>query len=121
MLLCEEVADSWRDIEEQKADLETQLIETEQQLQNLTRRPAELEPKIAQNQLDKAQVRFYYFTFFTFFFFTSFYIFLHLHFSKSFLLAKIIQFELLLRIIPETNSYLSSRSSCSRLRRNNLR
>lgn len=56
MLLCEEVADSWRDIEEQKADLETQLIETEQQLQNLTRRPAELEPKIAQNQLDKAQV-----------------------------------------------------------------
>ncbi|XP_063352154.1 nesprin-1 isoform X7 [Pelmatolapia mariae] len=55
MLLCEEVADSWRDIEEQKADLETQLIETEQQLQNLTRRPAELEPKIAQNQLDKAQ------------------------------------------------------------------
>lgn len=113
MLLCEEVADSWRDIEEQKADLETQLIETEQQLQNLTRRPAELEPKIAQNQLDKAQVRFYYFTFF--------YIFLHLHFSKSFLLAKIIQFELLLRIIPETNSYLSSRSSCSRLRRNNLR
>ncbi|CAI5683845.1 unnamed protein product [Oreochromis niloticus] len=55
MLLCEEVADSWRDIEEQKADLETQLTETEQQLQNLTRRPAELEPKIAQNQLDKAQ------------------------------------------------------------------
>lgn len=88
MLLCEEVADSWRDIEEQKADLETQLIETEQQLQNLTRRPAELEPKIAQNQLDKAQVRFYYFTFFYIFFFTSFYIFLHLHFSKSFLLAK---------------------------------
>lgn len=79
MLLCEEVADSWRDIEEQKADLETQLIETEQQLQNLTRRPAELEPKIAQNQLDKAQVRFYYFTFFTIFlhfFFTFFYIYI---------------------------------------------
>lgn len=56
MLLCEEVADSWRDMEEQKADLETQLRETEQQLQNLIRRPAELEPKIAQNQLDKAQV-----------------------------------------------------------------
>ncbi|XP_031731325.1 nesprin-1 isoform X8 [Anarrhichthys ocellatus] len=55
MLLCEEVADSWRDIEEQKADLEVQLRETEQQLQNLIRRPAELEPKIAQNQLDKAQ------------------------------------------------------------------
>ncbi|XP_074471039.1 nesprin-1-like isoform X4 [Sebastes fasciatus] len=55
MLLCEEVADSWRDIEEQKADLEVQLRETEQQLQNLVRRPAELEPKIAQNQLDKAQ------------------------------------------------------------------
>lgn len=56
MLLCEDVADSWRDIEEQKADLETQLRETEQQLHNLIRRPAELEPKIAQNQLDKAQV-----------------------------------------------------------------
>ena len=56
MLLCEEVADSWRDIEEQKADLEVQLRETEQHLQNLIRRPAELEPKIAQNQLDKAQV-----------------------------------------------------------------
>lgn len=56
MLLCEEVADSWRDIEEQKADLEVLLRETEQQLQSLIRRPAELEPKIAQNQLDKAQV-----------------------------------------------------------------
>lgn len=56
MLLCEEVADSWRDTEEQKADLEIQLRETEQQLQSLIRRPAELEPKIAQNQLDKAQV-----------------------------------------------------------------
>ena len=56
MLLSEEVADSWREIEEQKADLETQLRETEQELQNLIRRPAELEPKIAQNQLDKAQV-----------------------------------------------------------------
>ncbi|XP_047184446.1 nesprin-1 isoform X2 [Scophthalmus maximus] len=55
MLLCEEVADSWRDTEEQKADLEIQLRETEQQLQSLIRRPAELEPKIAQNQLDKAQ------------------------------------------------------------------
>lgn len=56
MLLCEEVVDSWRDVEEQKADLELQLRETEQQLQNLIRRPGELEPKIAQNQLDKAQV-----------------------------------------------------------------
>ncbi|MED6283585.1 hypothetical protein CHARACLAT_010424, partial [Characodon lateralis] len=55
MLLCEEMADNWRDIEEQKIDLETQLRETEQQLQSLIRRPAELEPKIAQNQLDKAQ------------------------------------------------------------------
>lgn len=56
MLLCEEMADNWREIEEQKTDLETQLRETEQQLQSLIRRPAELEPKIAQNQLDKAQV-----------------------------------------------------------------
>lgn len=54
--MCEEVADSWRDVEEQRADLEVQLRETEQQLQNLSRRPAELEPKIAQSQLDKAQV-----------------------------------------------------------------
>lgn len=56
MLLCEEVADSWRDAEEQKAELHVQLRETEQQLQRLIRRPAELDPKIAQNQLDKAQV-----------------------------------------------------------------
>ena len=42
-MVCEEVADSWRDVvEEQKADLDAQLRETEQQLQNLTRRPAEL-------------------------------------------------------------------------------
>lgn len=56
MLLFEEVAESWRDLQEQKADLEVQLRETEQQLQTLIRRPGELEPKIAQNQLDKAQV-----------------------------------------------------------------
>lgn len=56
MLLCEEVADSWRDAKQQKADLEVRLRETEQQLQRLNRRPAELDPKIAQNQLDKAQV-----------------------------------------------------------------
>lgn len=56
MLICEEVADSWRDAEEQKADLEMQLRETKQRLQNLIRKPAELEPKIAQNYLDKAQV-----------------------------------------------------------------
>lgn len=56
MLVCEEVAESWRDVQEQRADLEAQLRETEQQLQNLSRRPAELEPKITQNQLDQAQV-----------------------------------------------------------------
>ncbi|XP_068610253.1 nesprin-1 [Brachionichthys hirsutus] len=55
MLLCEEVVDSWKDAEEHKADLELQLREAEQQLQNLLRRPAELEPKTAQNQLDNAQ------------------------------------------------------------------
>ncbi|KAG7275375.1 hypothetical protein CRUP_007931, partial [Coryphaenoides rupestris] len=55
MLLCEEVADSWREVEEQQADLRAQLRETDQHLQSLVRRPAELEPKIAQNQLDKAQ------------------------------------------------------------------
>lgn len=56
MLLCEEVANNWRDIEEQKAELEVQLRETEQQLENLIRGPAELEPRIAQNLLDRAQV-----------------------------------------------------------------
>lgn len=56
MLLCQEVANSWRDVEEQKADLEVQLRETEQQLENVIRGPAELEPRIAQNLLDKAQV-----------------------------------------------------------------
>lgn len=56
MLLCEEVANNWRDVEEQKADMEVQLRETEQQLENLIRGPAELEPRIAQNLLDKAQV-----------------------------------------------------------------
>lgn len=65
MLRCEEVADSWRDAEEQKADLLVQLRETEQQLQSLIRRPAELDPKIAQNQLDKAQVRSSLFSFFS--------------------------------------------------------
>lgn len=58
MLLCEEVANTWREIEEQKADLEVQLRETEQHLENLIRGPAELEPRIAQNLLDKAQVCF---------------------------------------------------------------
>lgn len=56
MLLCEEVANNWRDIEEKKAELEVQLRETEQQLENLIRGPAELEPRIAQNLLDRAQV-----------------------------------------------------------------
>ncbi|CAL8394133.1 unnamed protein product, partial [Arctogadus glacialis] len=55
MLMCEEVADSWREVEEQQADLKVQLREMDQHRQSLARRPAELEPKIAQNQLDKAQ------------------------------------------------------------------
>lgn len=69
MLLCEEVADSWRDAQEQKADLEVLMRETEQQLQSLIRRPAELDPKIAQNQLDKAQVSIL--LFFIWFFYNS--------------------------------------------------
>lgn len=55
-LLCEKIAESWRGVEEHKTDLEVQLRETEQQLENLIRCPSELEPRIAQNQLDKAQV-----------------------------------------------------------------
>ncbi|XP_019750512.1 nesprin-1 isoform X11 [Hippocampus comes] len=54
-LLCEKITDSWRGVEEHKTDLEVQLRETEQQLENLIRCPSELEPRIAQNQLDKAQ------------------------------------------------------------------
>lgn len=57
MLESQELADSWREIESCRSDLEARLREAEHFLQNMLRRPADLEPKVSQNQLDQAQVR----------------------------------------------------------------
>ncbi|XP_062858462.1 nesprin-1 isoform X4 [Trichomycterus rosablanca] len=51
----QDLTDSWREIENLHTDLESRLREAEQFLQNMLRRPAELEPKVCQNQLDQAQ------------------------------------------------------------------
>lgn len=56
MTFSQELSDSWREIKEQKQELATLFQDMEQQLQSLSRRPAELEPKIAQNMLDQAKV-----------------------------------------------------------------
>ncbi len=56
MTTSQELSCSWREIKEQKHELSTLFQDTEQQLQSLSRRPAELEPKIAQNMLDQAKV-----------------------------------------------------------------
>uniref|UniRef100_A0A8B9RI12 Spectrin repeat containing, nuclear envelope 1a n=1 Tax=Astyanax mexicanus TaxID=7994 RepID=A0A8B9RI12_ASTMX len=55
MLESQELAENWRTIESLRSDLESRLREAEQLLQNMFRRSAELEPKVAQNQLDQAQ------------------------------------------------------------------
>ncbi|MCJ8743979.1 hypothetical protein PDJAM_G00100910, partial [Pangasius djambal] len=55
MLESQELADSWREIESLRSDLESRLREAEHFLQNMLRRPADLEPKVSQNQLDQAQ------------------------------------------------------------------
>ncbi|KAF4071108.1 hypothetical protein AMELA_G00281340 [Ameiurus melas] len=55
MLESQELADSWREIESLRSDLESRLREAEQFLQNMLRRPADLEPMVSQNQLDQAQ------------------------------------------------------------------
>lgn len=55
MLESQDVADSWKDIKDMRSNLECRLLESEQLLQSMLRRPAELEPKVAQNQLDQAQ------------------------------------------------------------------
>ncbi|XP_056332551.1 nesprin-1-like isoform X4 [Danio aesculapii] len=55
MSTSQELSDSWREIKEQKQELSTLFQDMEQQLQSLSRRPAELEPKIAQNMLDQAR------------------------------------------------------------------
>ncbi len=56
MLESQELANNWRDIKDLCSNLECRLLEAEQLLQSMLRRPAELEPKVAQNQLDQAQV-----------------------------------------------------------------
>lgn len=53
---AQELSEGWREILDQKQELASLLQDTEQQLQGLTRRPAELEPKITQNMLDQARV-----------------------------------------------------------------
>ncbi|XP_052391485.1 nesprin-1 isoform X1 [Carassius gibelio] len=55
MLESQELADNWREIKDLRSNLECRLFEAEQLLQSMLRRPAELEPKVAQSQLDQAQ------------------------------------------------------------------
>lgn len=56
MLESQELADSWREIESLRSELESHLREAEKFLQNMLRTQADLEPKVSQNQLDQAQV-----------------------------------------------------------------
>lgn len=51
------MSDCWREIKEQKQELSILFQDLEQQLHSLSRRPAELEPKIALNMLDQTKVR----------------------------------------------------------------
>ncbi|XP_067272909.1 nesprin-1 isoform X4 [Pseudorasbora parva] len=55
MLESQELTENWREIKDLRSSLECRLIEADQLLQSMLRRPAELEPKVAQNQLDQAQ------------------------------------------------------------------
>ncbi|XP_076155328.1 nesprin-1 isoform X4 [Alosa pseudoharengus] len=55
MMRAQELSEGWREILDQKQELASLFQDMEQQLQGLTRRPAELEPKIAQNMLDQAR------------------------------------------------------------------
>jgi len=57
MSSAQELAEGWREIKEQKQDLSSLFQDMEQQLLSLSRRPAELETKIAQNMLTQAKVR----------------------------------------------------------------
>ncbi|MED6238399.1 hypothetical protein ATANTOWER_020000, partial [Ataeniobius toweri] len=50
-----ELSESWREIKDQKQDLTSLFQDMEQQLLSLSRRPAELETKIAQNMLLQAK------------------------------------------------------------------
>uniref|UniRef100_A0A8C7ULC6 Spectrin repeat containing, nuclear envelope 1b n=1 Tax=Oncorhynchus mykiss TaxID=8022 RepID=A0A8C7ULC6_ONCMY len=54
MLSSQELCEGWREIKEQKQELSDQFQDMEQQLLSLSRRPAELETKIALNMLTQA-------------------------------------------------------------------
>ena len=56
MSRAQELSEGWREIKEQKQDLTSLFQDMEQQLLSLSRRPAELETKIAQNMLSQAKV-----------------------------------------------------------------
>lgn len=56
MSSAQELSEGWREIKEQKQDLSSLFQDMEQQLLSLSRRPAELETKIAQNMLSQAKV-----------------------------------------------------------------
>lgn len=56
MSSAQELSEGWREIKEQKQDLTSLFQDMEQQLLSLSRRPAELETKIAQNMLSQAKV-----------------------------------------------------------------
>lgn len=56
MSSAQELSEGWREIKEQKQDLSSLFHDMEQQLLSFSRRPAELETKIAQNMLTQAKV-----------------------------------------------------------------
>lgn len=56
MSRSQELSEGWREIKEQKQDLSSLFQDMEQQLLSFSRRPAELETKIAQNMLSQAKV-----------------------------------------------------------------
>lgn len=56
MSSAQELSEGWREIKEQKQDLSSLFHDMEQQLLTFSRRPAELETKIAQNMLTQAKV-----------------------------------------------------------------
>lgn len=56
MSTAQELSEGWREIKEQKQDLSSLFHDMEQQLLSFSRRPAELETKIAQNMLTQAKV-----------------------------------------------------------------
>lgn len=56
MSRAQELSEGWRELKEQKQDLTSVFQDMEQQLLSFSRRPAELETKIAQNMLSQAKV-----------------------------------------------------------------